>query len=159
MGFKVQIPTSRCSGINIDTSWYRCNGRLPMKFESHTESNMRKYFEELDNGANWYKLARLRLDIGCEKWVLFLLWYLKYKWKDPHRDEWEEKFREMDARYESSLKSYYKEQEEIKSRSRKLVKEVLPVLNKFSNEYRKYDGIGNYYTVDKIIKLKHLEGE
>lgn len=29
MGFKIQIPTSRCLGINIDTSWYERDRGLP----------------------------------------------------------------------------------------------------------------------------------
>lgn len=120
---------------------------------------MRKYFKELDSGADWYKLARLRLGTRYKRWILFLVWHLKYKWKDPHRDEWEERFRKTDEDYDSTLKLYNKYREDIKNKSKKLVNEVLPMLSEFSDDYHKYDRMGNYCSVDEIIKLEHLEGE
>lgn len=71
LGFKVQIPTSRCQGINVDTSWYRKDNGEPTKIYSDTIENMIKYFNAVDNKLGWYECAKHRLRYGktCKKMV------------------------------------------------------------------------------------------
>lgn len=88
LGFEVQIPTSMCRGINVKTDWYIKDDGKPVLEYSPVVERMKEYFELVDNKVGWYERAKVRLTYGksCKKWVLFLAWWLRYKWKNPHRE-------------------------------------------------------------------------
>ena len=79
LGFKVQIPTSSCYSINIDTSWYRCSyWEEPKLVYDPVIDEITKYFEAVNNHKGWYECAKNRIRSGesYRKWFLFLIWFI-----------------------------------------------------------------------------------
>ena len=151
LGFKVQIPTSLCSGINVDTSWYSRDNGEPEMYLSDSQIAMKKYFEELDNGANWWTLANIRLNY--RKWFIPFAWWFKHKWKDPHREDWEKLFSEKEQDLIKRIERYHQERKEIHEKTVKLKEELLPMINTFSEKHFKYNS-GYGYSIEEIISFE-----
>ena len=54
-GFDIQIPTSRCRGINIGTNWYKDPNTVCIEPRAHSETTtyMKMYFDAVDNKEGW----------------------------------------------------------------------------------------------------------
>lgn len=138
-GYKIQIPTSLCRGINVDTGWFhKCT--KPNNVLSKDETRMKRYFECIDTQAGWYDCARCRLGTHWRKWYLFIIWWVKYKWKDVHREEWENKFRIAESSYQDRLVLFYDKKREMENKIIIFVEKVLPEINKFSTEHYSFNG-------------------
>lgn len=158
-GFKCAIPTSRCNGIEVDTTWYEKDRSEPKKENIYCADRyyMKKYFDALDKHESWKILFKYRLPrlSGYRTWVKFLLWFCKYKWKDAHREKWEEEFKKDEQAYEINVKQYHVKREEIHKMSIRFRDELLPELYTFTNRVRKY--IGNNYEPKDILELEGLK--
>ena len=142
-GFRCQLPTSRYEEILVDMSW---NKKLkePTLENYYTmyqfERNMRKYFKLLDSHGYWLELFDLRFSNfkHYKKWIKFILWFGKYKWKDVHREQWEEQFKKTEERVTEKLNLYEKEKREIEEKNKILHEKLLPELYQFTkNVYDK----------------------
>lgn len=158
LGFKVQIPTSRCQGINVDTSWYRKDNGEPTKIYSDTIEDMIKYFNAVDNKLGWYECAKHRLTYGktCKKWFLFIVWWFKYRWKDPKRKQFEEVKSQQEQAYKERVKNYRSHRKDIKNKTETLLNELLPLLNEFSTQHYNYNSAGGCYSIEQIKEFENL---
>lgn len=158
LGFKVQIPTSRCQGINVDTSWYRKDNGEPTKIYSNTIEDMIKYFNAVDNKLGWYECAKHRLTYGktCKKWVLFIVWWFKYRWKDPKRKQFEEVKSQQEQEYKERVENYRSQRKDIKNKTETLLNELLPLLNEFSTYHYNYNSSGGCYSIEQIKNFENL---
>lgn len=152
LGFKIQIPTSYCRGINVDTGWYVRDQGEPKMYLTESQELMKQYFEALDNGANWRTLAKIRL--RCYKdWFIPFAWWFKYKWKDPHRNDWEKLISEKKENLENQKVRYHQTREEMLKRTIKLKDELLPMINKFSEQHFKYNSSYGY-SIEEVISFE-----
>lgn len=158
LGFKVQIPTSRCQGINVDTSWYRKDDGEPTKIYSETIENMIKYFNAVDNKLGWYECAKHRLRYGktCKKWLLFIVWWFKYRWKDPKRKQFEEVKSKQEQAYKERVEKYRSERKDLKNKTETLLNQLLPLLNEFSTQHYDYNSRGGCYSIEQIREFENL---
>ncbi len=157
LGFKVQIPTSRSHGINVDTTWYRKDDGEPTKIYSETIEDMIKYFNAVDNKLGWYECAKHRLRYGktCKKWWLFIVWWFKYRWKDPKRKQFEEVKSQQEQQYRERVEKYRSQRQEIKNKTEKLVNELLPVLDEFSKDHYMFNN--DYgFSIARIREYENL---
>ena len=150
LGFKVQIPTSRSQGINIDTSWYKTDQGTPQLHLSKAQKNMLKYYEALDNGKSWRTLAKLRLPY-YKDWTLPFVWFLKYKWKKLDRDGFERQIEEMEDNLEKRIENYKQERKDMHDKALLLRETVLPMLDKFSIVHRNYNDSCTTISIDVIL--------
>lgn len=125
-GFKIQIPTSRKHGINIDTSWYEINHSAPQLHLSEAQKNTLKYYEALDNGESWRTLAKLRLH--------FTNSILNYK-----------------DNLGKQIKNYKQERKDMHDKALLLRDTVLPMLDKFSTVHRNYNDSCTTISIDVIL--------
>ena len=140
-GFKCLLPTSIYEEILVDMSWNK-NLKKPTleNTMNQFEKNMRKYFNLLDSNGYWLELFDLRfLSFKYyKKWIKFILWFGKYKWKDVHREKWEEQFKETEEQVTEKLILYEKEKKEIDEKNKILHEKLLPELYQFTkNVYDK----------------------
>lgn len=158
LGFKVQIPTSRLRGINVDTSWYEKDRGVPTLKYSKEIRNMIAYFDAVDNKKGWYECAKHRLTYGktCEKWFLFIVWWFKYKWKDPKREQFEEVKSKQEYEYKERVKRYYSKRKDLKNKIEKLINELLPLLDEFSTQHYDYNGRGGCCSIEQIREFENL---
>ena len=156
LGFKVQIPTSRCRGINVDLSWYH-NYFKPQLHYPSALGHLIKYFEAVDNNLGWYEKMKCRVSYGehCKKYILFLAYIFKYKWKKVNRELVEKEKEKFNQSYQKHLIKYYKDKSEIHQKSEKLINELLPLLDNFSKQHLSYNQGSPYGTT--IEKIKELE--
>lgn len=155
-GFKVQIPTSRRRGINVDTSWYGYGYREEPKFRyTTTIQRLNDYFNAVDNKKGWYECAKSRL-MGYEscKWKLCLAWFLYYKWKKGDRKLFEERKTQEERAYNEILKVYQDKKKEVEYRVSMLFDALLPTIEKFSSKHYMYND-GWEYSVEKIRELEN----
>ena len=158
-GFICALPTLRCNGIEVNTDWYKKDRGEP-KIENMYFDNgniMKKYFDALDNHESWKILFKYRLPemSRYQIWVKFLLWFCKYKWKDPHRKRWEEEFKKEKEEYERNVIQYHIKRDELHKTSERFVNELLPELYTFSNNIRKYSGC--WVDIKDIIEYENLK--
>lgn len=155
-GFKVQIPTSRRRGINVDTSWYKDGRREEPRFRYTTVIQcLNNYFNAVDNKKGWYECAKNRL-MGYKscKWKLCLAWFLHYKWKKVDRKLFEERKAQEEKAYDDNLKAYQDNKKEIEHKIYMLFDVLLPTIEKFSSKHDMYnDGWG--YSVGEIRELEN----
>lgn len=163
LGFKVQIPTSRCLSINVDTSWYRCSyWEEPKLVYDPVIDKITKYFEAVNNHKGWYECAKNRIRSGesYRKWVLFLMWFGKYKWKSitsKQKQDYENRKRENEEGYERNLEKYRKEFKKTQERVDLLFNELIPMLDKFSVKHLSYNDQGwNQISLEKIKENEEL---
>ena len=163
LGFKVQIPTSSCYSINIDTSWYCCSyWEEPKLVYDPVIDEITKYFEAVNNHKGWYECAKNRIRSGesYRKWFLFLIWFGKYKWKpitSQHKQVYENRKRENEEEYKRNLEKYRKKFKETQERVDLLFDELIPMLDKFSVKHLSYNDQGwNQITLEKIKKNEEL---
>lgn len=157
MGFKVQIPTSRRKGINVDTLWYYRDRGVPTEiYRTKAAESIKKYLEALDSGAGWYECARHRLR-HTNKFTLFCAWWFKYKWNKDNREEWEKILKEDEENFEKRVQAYYQNRKEMKEKVQFLVNELLPVLDKFSTVHGKYnEGQCGCYTIEQLREFENI---
>ena len=153
LGFKIQIPTSRRHGINIDTGWYTINHGATQLHLSEAQENMLKYYKALDNGESWRTLAKLRLPY-YKDWFLPFAWFLKYKWKKLDRDGFERQIKEMENNLEKRIESYKQERKDIHNKALLLRDTVLPMLDKFSTVHRNYNDSCTTFSIEEILSLE-----
>lgn len=150
LGFKVQIPTYRSQGINVDADWYKRDRGTPQLHLSEAQKNMLKYYEALDNGESWRTLAKLRLPY-YKDWTLPFVWFLKYKWKKLDRDGFERQIEEMEDNLEKRIENYKQERKDMHDKALLLRETVLPMLDKFSIVHRNYNDSRTTISIDVIL--------
>lgn len=156
LGFKVQIPTYRSQGINIDAGWYKRDRGTPQLHLSEAQKNMLKYYEALDNGENWIMLAKLRLHYAnsYKKWFLPFAWFFKYKWKKLDRDGFERQIEEMEDNLEKQIENYKQERKDMHDKALLLKNTVLPMLDNFSTVHRNYNDSHTTISIKEILSLE-----
>lgn len=150
LGFKVQIPTYRSQGINVDADWYKRDRGTPQLHLSEAQKNMLKYYEALDNGESWRTLAKLRLPY-YKDWTLPFVWFLKYKWKKLDRDGFERQIEEMEDNLEKQIENYKRERKDMHDKALLLKDTVLPMLDNFSTVHRNYNDSRTTISIDVIL--------
>lgn len=156
LGFKVQIPTYRSQGINVDADWYKRDRGIPQLHLSEAQENMLKYYEALDNGESRRALAKLRLHyinsvLNYKDWVLPFVWVFKYKWKKLDRDGFERQIKEMEDNLEKRIENYKQERKDMHDKASLLRDTVLPMLDKFSTVHRNYNDSCTTISIDVIL--------
>lgn len=156
LGFKVQIPTYRSQGINVDADWYKRDRGTPQLHLSEAQKNMLKYYEALDNGESWRTLAKLRLHytnsiLNCKDWFLPFAWFLKYKWKKLDRNKFERQIKGMEDNLEKRIENYKQERKDMHDKTSLLRDTVLPMLDKFSTVHRNYNDSCTTISIDVIL--------
>lgn len=159
LGFKVQIPTSRSQGINIDTSWYKTDRGTPQLHLSEAQKNTLKYYEALDNGESWRTLEKLRFHyanstLNYKKWVLPFTWLFKYKWKKLDRDEFERQMEEMEDNLEKRIENYKRERKDMHDKALLLRDTVLPMLDNYSTVHRNFNDSHTTISIKEILSLE-----
>lgn len=160
-GFTCAIPTSLIEGIEVRTDWYEKDRGVPKKENMHygVNARMKNYFDALDANESWDVLLKYRVPSASRyrKWVRFFIWFCKYKWKDPHRKEWEAEFQKDEEKYNESLRRYYETRKAMNEKSLKMKNKLLPNLYCFTKKVRKYrsNSMGTY-EIDEILKAEGL---
>lgn len=157
-GFRVEIPTSRGRGINVDTSWFVPERDKTEYFCPPRLARMKLYFNAVDNKLGWYEEARTRLNLDCrtalQKIILFIAWWCKYKWKDDHREEFERLYAEWEERRNESERKRENKYLESIERAKKLTYVLLPIINTFSTEHFRYtDAVFSGATAESISEM------
>lgn len=158
LGFKVQIPTSYCQGINVDTSWYHKGDGEPTRIYTGNVKNMIEYFNAVDNKLGWYECAKYRIPHSktYKKWTLFILWWLKYKWKVPERKQFEVTKKQQEEAYKERVEKYLSKRQDIRNKAKFLLYELLPLLNQFSLQHGKYSDNRYAYSIEQIKEFEDL---
>lgn len=156
MGFNVEIPTSYCRGINVDTSWYKRDSGEPKLEYNDAVKSMMKYFKAVENKAGWYECAKYKIRNGWNyrKWYLFLMWFFKYKWTDSRRDDFDKAVKMAEESHQKRLERYYAERKEMRKKAEKLINEVVPILDEFSTQHFCYNDQG--YTIEEIKTFENI---
>lgn len=152
-GYKCALSTLGCSGVYIETCWYKMDFGEPNEIYPETHNNMKKYFNEKDNENKWETLFDHRFPTikRYKRWIKFLLWFGKYKWKDDNRNSWEEEFLKDEKRFQEQKENYLKEREEMHQKVEFMVNRLIPELKKFSDKIYKLDGYG-WMQVEEVAK-------
>lgn len=158
-GFKCAIPTTRCTGIHIDTSWYEKNYGKPKHYNTIHQEYMIKYFNAKDNKENWEVLFNYRFSSYSHynKLAKFILWFGYYKWKDDKRDEIEKEIKENQEEFEEIIDIYYQKRKEMYEKTKIMVETVIPELRKFSMEVYKLEPNGWRISPYEIAELEGFE--
>ena len=136
-GFECSIPTWIGKCINLNMSWnYELKEPTIESFMSHSEYSMRLYFETLDNHGQWELLFNYRLPTykNSKKIIKFFMWFGKYKWKDVHREKWEEQFKNTENKLKTELETYKQKKKNIEEKRKLLHEKLLPKLYNFTNK-------------------------
>lgn len=158
-GFECAIPTSRNEGIYINTNWYQKDFGEPTSADTNLQCRMKEYFEAKDNKENWEILFNKRLPgyKSHRKWVKFIMWFCYYKWKNDHRDNWEETFAVSQKHLEQKIDSYHKTRKEMHERTKLMVGVVIPKLSKFSPNVSNLQDCNNLFTLS-LNEIAESEG-
>lgn len=135
--FECSIPTWIGEYINLNMSWnYELKEPTLESLMSHSEYSMRLYFETLDNHGYWETLFNYRFPTykNSKKIIKFFMWFGKYKWKDVHREKWEEQFKNTENKFETELETYKQKKKNIEEKRKLLHEKLLPELYKFTNK-------------------------
>lgn len=165
-GFMCGIPTSRTHEIYVETRWYTKDRGEPNRNENNQCQQMRKYFQAKDNNENWEPLFdALYLSNHFEhlpdqkmpkRWVKFILWFGYYRWKNDHRDKWENIFEMHQKHYEEKLNFYYHTRKTMHENAKIMMEQVVPELKTFSENIHKFPG--EPFDLYEIAKLEKLQG-
>ena len=142
-GFNIKLPTSACTGIEIDLSWFNPNYKEEPK-EYRNYSRMRRYFELLDSeNYTWYELASSKCEFHpnyCTKIKLFVWWFTKGKWEKVDRTEWEERFRLEDEENEKKKEEHKNRVLEIELKLEK-INDTIDILKNFAKVKGRVGGV------------------
>ena len=116
------------------------------------------YFDAVDNKKGWYECAKHRLRYGktCKKWWLFIVWWFKYRWKDPKRKQFEEVKSKQEQAYKERVEKYRSERKDLKNKTETLLNQLLPLLNEFSTQHYDYNSRGGCYSIEQIREFEKL---
>lgn len=160
-GFKIEIPTSRTRGINVDTSWYHYKEKPNriMNGEYSLVYDMKQYFELKENGGSWYEKAKYKIHnrrYGYKKWVLAILWFGKYKWTNDNEEFWKERIEKVEKEYCERVEKVEKENEKVQEKRQIFLEEIIPEIERFSTIHYGYQDkeISTYSqtSIENIIK-------
>ena len=159
-GFKIQIPTSRQRGINVDLSWYASykNTEKPTMFISVANKRKLKYYEYCDKGYKWDLKAQAICENDYNKIALFITYlFKKMNYGKKDREIFEKEYRENKEKYEERLERYEIKKEDIHERVKLFKEKVLPEMDAFSTKHGDYNnscccGV----TVESMLKNEEL---
>lgn len=160
-GFQCVIPTSRCKGIEVRTDWYVKDNGIPKEENIYYGINdrMRKYFDAVDMHESWDVLLKYRVPSSdrYRRWVRFLMWFGKYKWRDPHRQEWEKEFEKDKKTFEMKTSQYLDTRRQMKDKVLYMRDKLLPELYKFTEHVRTFRSTSMYnHDINEILALENL---
>lgn len=159
-GFGIELPTSRIRGINADLSWYEKDRGEPKFYPEPETKRMMEFFKARDAKEGWKKQAKILIGTRYRDWFLFVLWFGKYCRRLPDRKFWEEKFEKELEAHGKRVAKYYEKRREIREKTEKFFKEVLPALDAFSPYHYGYGNAGAFSpTIEDIRKAEFPETE
>ena len=157
-GFRVEIPTSRAQGINVDVSWYEKDRGEPKFYPDAKTKRMMDFFEARDKKEGWRKQAKLLVNAPYRDWFLFLLWFGKYRRRVPDRAFWEARYAKELEIHKRSVEKYYAKRREVEEKTATLFGEVLPILERFSKKHFRYSEGGAFSpSIDEIRRAEFPE--
>lgn len=158
-GFDIQIPTSRCRGINIGTSWYKNPNTVCIEPRVHSETTtyMKMYFDAVDNKEGWKKQAQARLHrAGYNDFGLFIAWFGRYKWKKVDREHFERQYKNEEENFKQRELRKQEERKAILEKARVMKEEIIPILDKFSTKHFAYYDGSHHKTPEEIFKIEKI---
>ena len=158
-GFDVQIPTSRCRGINVGTNWYKNPNATVIEPRIHSETTkyMKMYFDAVDNKEGWKKQAKARLHrAGYNDFGLFIAWFGKYKWKKVDRECFEKQYQTEEENYRLRKEKKQQERNYVLEKVNIMKNEIIPILDKFSTKHFAYYDGSNHKTPEEIFKIENM---
>lgn len=161
-GYSVQIPTSRCRGINIATDWYRdISYQKEHRGPVHSTNmvDLRNYFDAKDNHLGWKAEAKARLWNGHSDFWLFWHWFTKEKWRKIDRRWFEDMWELEELQFAENTQRI----EQIEAQNREhlnfILANLMPELDKFSTEHYSYFGCADgrdHLTIKEILEKEGL---
>ena len=128
----------------------------PELYRPPEEKRMYEYFRLCDEKASWDKKAKKLIHGNYRKWVLFFLWFFKYKWHQPNRGEWEDTFKETEDRHDFQVQRFNEHRKQIEEQVHILFEQVLPETETFSKIHGSYNG-RNMFSCFSIERIRELE--
>lgn len=155
--FGCRIPITRCKGIEVDTYWWR-KIIVPEKIYDNNTERIHEYFLEKDKKSNWETLFNLRLRNADKynKIIKFIMWFGYYKWKDDHRDEWEENFKKQYNEYIKKMKQASIDVLEMHEKSKNFFYVLIPELYQFSKKIHASHESINSNRIKRIIEEENI---
>lgn len=149
-GFKVTIPKTSKTGIEIDTFWY--SKYYEEEFKPICKyPKMRKYFKLLDSGNyTWKDLAKCRCNTDMTDLELFRWWWFKGKWHKVDREKWYNELQKEDKINEEKLDIW------SKGKVKQEAKKVLFV--ETVKELERWAKVHSYYSVDDMYCTREVDG-
>ena len=157
-GFRCALPTSRRNGVYIETGWYQKDDGQPTLPETISQYHMRRYFQAKDDKENWEVLFNERLSSykSCRNWIKLIMWFGYYKWKNVHREIWEEAFVENQNKLDRMIEKYNQTRKEMHDKTKIMVEIVIPELKRFSMNVYKLRS-SDWKTPQEIAELEGFE--
>jgi hypothetical protein len=163
-GYKIQIPTSRCRGINIATDWYydmsyRKAHRRPV--HSADMMDLKKYFDAKDQKLGWKAEANARIhgEYYPNDLFLFFGWFTKWKWKKVDRKLFDDVWDLEEKEYAEDAMIIEEFERENRKHIEYILNDIMPELDKFSAEHYAYfsctDG-RHHLTIKEILEKEGL---
>lgn len=92
----------------------------------------------------------------CKKWWLFIVWWFRYRWKDPKRKQFEEVKSQQEQAHKERVERCLSKRKDIKNKTETLLNKLLPLLNEFSTQHYDYNSRGGCYSIEQIRELEKL---
>lgn len=85
------------------------------------------------------------------------MWFGKYKWRDPHRQEWEKEFEKDKKTFEMKTSQYLDTRRQMKDKVLYMRDKLLPELYKFTEHVRTFRSTSMYnHDINEILALENL---
>ena len=169
LGYRIQIPTSRCRGINIATNWYKNiwfekNALHNSPIHSADIFDLKKYFDAKDQKLGWRAEAEARIhgESYYNDFQLFWLWFTRWKWKKIDRVWFETTWKEEEYQHNEAVKRLEKAEVENKKHLKFIVETLIPELNKFSTEHNAFfDSFSGrtHLSINDILRIEEMSNE
>lgn len=157
-GFKCAIPTSRCQGIQIDTSWYFKNKEKPKLYIPNELLTRLELINANKNHFSWYEKALIREKLTHRKickLFLFFLWFFNWKWEKLDESFYFDRISEYEEKYKYSLHEYETLINEKNNKLDVLFNKLIPVLSTFSSNFWRLDQCR--YSIEEIKKNENIQ--
>lgn len=155
-GIKCGLPTSRHTGIMIDTGWYRVP-RQPKLTLPRYLSVLLEVYNGRKSHFDWYSLASIRAKLykkELSKVGLFFAYFLKWKWEKINEEELFREVSKVEAEHQAAVDGYNNELRLRKEMVDNLFDKVIPELSSFSSKFFRMNNYGKDYTIEEIRKIE-----
>lgn len=156
-GFDCAIPTSRCRGIEIDTSWYFREKKKPELYIPKKVLLRVELINAKKNHLSWYKKALIREQLSNKhfrKLSLFFAWFFNWKWEKSDEEFYLKEISDCEERFNRNLKRYEESLKEKNVKLDLLFNKLIPTLSSFSSNFsKKYQC---QYNIEEIKKYEKI---